>query len=244
MDNSYYTEVLDNLPFANAVDLYSRSGPRWFAYYLATWFQVRRLFGRPVLPRFAFRLHDRLDSVPRTDVPARALSRWTARIEQLHDIGFQELAYAVADIIGAKQSAVALFVDNDSNTIAVLEWIRMEGGQGIEEQVTLEFQSHVTGDRQIVTGLIAKEHLIFSDAVVPDYIDATFFPDTRPARYCYDQHQARLNLESVIPISLGTEIERYEETSLRMFNHFCQAGYIREISPRELQHVKTLSLPV
>lgn len=243
MSDDYYAEVLENLPLAKTVELFSRHLPRWMAYWLAIWFRIRYYVGRPVMPRYAFRLHERLVRMQREDMPARALSRWAPRFEQLRDLGFQELACSNGDVVGAKESAAVIFLDAPGSTIAILEWLRMEGGEGVEEQMTLEFQSYTREGGQWVTGIIAEVHIMLADALVPNYIDAAFFGDRLSAERCYERHQQRLDVGSALQFSTTSAIQHYEQQRLRLFEHVRNAGLLRKLSPRELDRVRRCSLP-
>ena len=243
MADDYYTEVLDNLPFATTVRLFEQHLPKWFAYGLAGWFRLRVRLGIPPKPRYASRWNSRFESQPREEMPARALSRWAPRLERLHDLGFSVCGWSKSETIGAKEEALALLLDRQGTTLAQLLWIRMIGGHGIEEQTPLSFTSYFADGSELMTMALPADQLMLTDAMVPEYVDARFLTNTVPVAKVYAKHCDQPSMKSALRFSSDEAVAKFEQQRICFFEHAKQAGFIRRLSLREVESVRGFSLP-
>ncbi len=239
----YYAEVLDAVPFSMTVDLMKRMLPSPLAYALAGWFRLRRLVGIPTKPRYGFGPVGSSTDLPRSQMPSRPMSRWAAKLERLADLGFRPVAFAVPDLIGAKEAASALFLDEAGTTFAVLEWQRLVGANGIQEVTPVEFDSYLADKSEVMTGLTAQEHLLFADAFKIDFVDQLFLADKISLKRGYEKHLQRIKDRQPIPCSLAAARDEHDRHSQLRFEAIMKLGLIRELSDREIAYVKQQKLP-
>lgn len=239
----YYTEDLEAVPFSMTVDLMKRMLPSPLAYSLAGWFRLRRLVGMPTKPRYGFGPVGSSTDMRRDQMPARPMSRWAAKLERLADLGFRPVAFAVPDLIGAKEAASALFLDAAGTTFAVLEWQRQVGANGIQEVTPIEFDSYLADKSEVMTGLAAQEHLLFAEAIKIDFVDQLFLADKISLKRGYEKHLQRINGRPSIPCSLAAARGEHDRHSQLRFDAIVNLGLIRKLSDREIAYVKQQKLP-
>lgn len=240
----YYTEVLDSIPFHMMVELMKRVLPAPVALGVAGFFRLKHVLGFPSKPQYAFGDVSTQSRLPKHEIPGRVLARWAGKMERLHDLGFQECAFAIPDMIGAKESAGALFIDEPGSTLATLEYHRMVGAQGIEEQTPLEFNSFLIDGSEIMTAMLAEEHLVLANAFPLDFVDQEYLPNTDSIRKVYAHHCERIRQQSerVIPRELAASEQL--ACNQRRFEAMLSKGVIRKISPREVASVREKQLPL
>ncbi|MGI9471505.1 MAG: hypothetical protein ACR2NZ_08240 [Rubripirellula sp.] len=242
--SEYYGEVLDSIPFSMTVDLMKRMLPSPLAYGIAGYFRLKYWIGLPSKPRYAFGPVSASQATEKEQMPARAMSRWAGKIERLRDLGFHECAFAVPDLIGAKESAGALLLDDQGSTFAVLEYHRMQGANGVEEQTVLEFNSYLANGSEFMTAMVAEEHLVLADAFPIDFVDQDFLADSVSIRKGYEHHLERMR--QFQPMTFRSEEASVEQRkhNQKRFDALLAMGVIRKLSPREIDHVRQQKLPI
>ncbi len=179
----------------------------------------------------------------REDMSPRALSRWARYIEQLDDLGFRELGYFKPDLIGAKEEAVALFLSENGHTLALLTWLRMNGANGIEEAMPVEFKSAKEDGNELSTTVMKEAHAVLADAIVPDYVEFEFMPHDTPLSRAYRRHCDRPGMETVKAASPQVAVEQYEQQRSRLFHHFVDIGLLRPATTSQLAMIQQCLLP-
>ncbi len=159
MAERYYVEELTAVPFGTMRRSLATAVPEPVAFALAAFFRMRGLLGWPLKPTHAVGGVGSELVVEADGLPPRAVSRWAPIIEQLRDLGFSPLKCSLGDVIGAKEQASIVLLDEPGSTIATLEWIRMRGGEGVAEKTPLEFNSYADRDPEIMTGFVPREDL-------------------------------------------------------------------------------------
>ena len=243
MSDEYYTDVIDSLPFATKVELFKRQMPRWLAFCMAAWFALWFFLGRVPRPRYAARWKSTFVNQLREEMPARALSRWAPRIERLGDLGFSVLGWSKSETIGAKQEAVVLLLNEQGTSLAQVLWIRMIGGHGIEEQTRASFTSFRSDGTELLTAALPDDQLMLTKVLVPDYVNGCFLADTVPVEKVYQQHSGRPDLDGTLKFSRDEALVQYEQYRVRFFQHARDAGFIRLLSPDEVEFTRGLDLP-
>lgn len=244
MAKEYYTDVVDNLPFSTTVQLYARHLPAWFAFCLAVWFRLRKWIGRSPKPTYGQAGPAQLVLQPTQQMPAPAQSRWARHFEILGDLGFRTLGCINNDTIGAKQESLTFLLHESGSTLVLLLWMRQgDGGSYAEEQTQIEFKSYNVDDTEIATLTLANKYMALAGIFNPDFIDMEVLSDRTPLDRVWKTHCDRPGMDAVIRMSHETAMRQYDEGRHRLFDYFIESGYLRQLTPHEVQHVSTLSLP-
>ena len=237
-NEEYYGEVLDSIPFSLSVNLMKQMLPAPLAYGIAGYFRMRHYLGLPTKPKYGFGPLGTSTELSADQMPPRPMSRWAAKMERLSDLGFHPLAFAVPDLIGAKESAAALFLDEAGSTFVVLEWQRMQGASGIEEQTSVEFDSYLSDGSEVMTGIVAEEHLVIADAFKMDFMDQLFLADTISLRRGYEGHLERMVDRQPMHFTAVNAKGEHEKHALRRFNYLLELGILKKLSEREIAYAK------
>ncbi|MFT5326167.1 MAG: hypothetical protein ACI8P0_004041 [Planctomycetaceae bacterium] len=239
MTGEFYVDSFDSLPFGKTVDLFSNQLPRWSAFVLAAWYRLRYWLGCPPKPEYATRWCDTFVSQPREDLPARALSRWAPYIEELRDLGFTEIAWSNSDTIGAKAEALIILLDETGTTLVLLLWMRMSSKGGyLEEQTSISLVSYYPDGRELMTGAIPRAQLTLVDTLTPDYVDARFLGIPIAIANLIQQHTERQEQNDILQFTPEGILAHYQKQVLRFFKHECEAGFLRPLSPHEVEYAK------
>lgn len=242
MAECYYTEEITAVPFRTMKRCLSATVPGPVALALAGFFRLRGILRWPLKPMYASGGPGSGQDVTRDDLPPRALSRWAPIIEQLSDLGFSPLRYTIGDVIGQKQQAVALLLDGPGSTIATLEWIRMRGGQGIEEKTPLELNSYDRDDPEIMTACLTKEDLVLVDLLQLDFVDVLALPNDLRLKEIYRRHLARTEGRSFCRMSPEAALKEHKTRSERRFRWALEQGFLRPLTASEVARVRELRL--
>lgn len=242
-NQEYYGEVLDSIPFSLSVNLMKQMLPAPLAYGIAGYFRLRHYLGIPTKPKYGFGPLGTSTVLPADQMPPRPMSRWAAKLEKLSDLGFRRIAFSVPDLIGAKESATALLLDESGSTFAVLEWMRMEGANGIEEQVPVEFDSYLMNGSEVMTGLVREEHLAIAGAFKMDFVDQLFLADDMSLKRGYESHLERIKKLQPMHFTPVNAKSEHEQHSLRRFNYLEELGILRKLTDREVAYVKQQRMP-
>jgi hypothetical protein len=242
MGNEYFVEDLGAIPFRLSVNTFKKFMPSVFAYPFAAYYRICDLIGWRSKPRYAFGTPESGTTVPPDELPARAMSRWAPILERLSDLGFRSVHFKIGDRIGARESAVALFLDGVGSTLATLEWFRIPGN-GIAEQTPLEFNSYGADDPETMTGMVAEEHMGLADMFKLDFVDSVFVSNKVRLERVYQQHQERIRGRSHYVLPLDLAAEEHTKRARRRFNWLLERRIIRQLSPAEIERVKQHRLP-
>ncbi len=250
----YYCEDLDAIPFGTMVSFLANTVPKPIAFGLMAYFRVRKWIGRSPLPGNGFGPIGSSHQLARQDMPARAMSRFAARLEQLSDLGFSPLKFAVSDLIGAKEAASVLLFNTEATTFATLEWFRMPGVGGIQERNLLELNSILATPTisqntdgtsrheilEVMTALAAVADLPLQDIVTFEDIDTVFLPDTVSPQKALANHIARLADRQLRIIS--DPLNEFQRLSQRRFDAMLARGLLRELRNDEICKIRELRL--
>ncbi|NUQ63342.1 MAG: hypothetical protein HUU20_12755 [Pirellulales bacterium] len=242
MAEHYYTEEITAVGYRTLLKGFSAVAPAPLALALAAFFRLRGLLRWPLKPMYASGGVGSEREVARDGLPPRALSRWAPIIEQLADLGFSPLRYSLADVIGQKQQAAALFLDGPGSTIATLEWIRMRGGQGIEEKTPLELNSYAREDPEIMTASVAKEDLMLGDLLQLDFVDTLLLPNHVRLDEVYRRHLARTEGRFFYRMTPEAALKEHRARTQRRFSWALEQGFVRPLTPAEVSRVRELQL--
>jgi hypothetical protein len=148
----------------------------------------------------------------------------------------------MADVIGAKEAVVALFLDSAGSTFAMLQWMKMQGAK-LEEQSPLEFNSFCHADPEIMTGMVHEEHLILAGVFQLDFVDQLIVSKELGVRRVYQQHLERIQRRSPIQFSLDQATYEFNKHGQRRFEWLLQRGFLRRLSERDINRVRQCRLP-
>lgn len=270
----YYGECIHAVPFHLMVDFLSQDLPRSIAWMVTASIRAKEWLGLGDLPASCSGPVGSDTRLPREQMPGRPMSRWSARLEVLGDLGFQPLAFAVGDHVGAKESASILLLDDGANNdganndganndgannddansgeagsgsvFALLEWFRMPGASGIEEQNLLELNSLITcsgGDSpyaeftELMTMVTPRKTLALSSVFIPKFVDASVLADSVSVKKAVQQHRKRCKNREIERIERERAIARYDSLSQGRFDWMLGQGLIRELKPTEVEKI-------
>src|SRR5687768_14967304 len=111
MAERYYAEEVTAVRFRTLKRCFSASLPGPVAGALAAWFRLRGILHLPLKATYGVAGLESASVVSRDALPPRAASQWAPKLEQLADLKFTPLRYAIADTIGEKQQANVLLLD-------------------------------------------------------------------------------------------------------------------------------------
>ncbi len=242
MAEAYYTEEITAVPYRTMKKCLSATVPSTVASVLAAFFRVRGILRWPLQPKYASGGPGSGRDAPREDLPSRALSRWAPILEQLGDLGFSPLKYSIGDVIGEKQQGMVLLLDSPGSTIATLEWIRMRGGQGIEEKAPLEFNSYAADDPEIMTASMAKEDLVLSELLKLDFVDTLLLPNHIRLKEVYHRHLVRTEGRMFYRMTPQAALKEHQTRSERRFRWALEQRLLRRLTSSEVDRVRMLRL--
>lgn len=234
----YYAEEITAIPYRTLRKGLSAKVPAPLAFALAGFFRLRGILRWPLRPAYAVGGPGSGRDVVRDALPPHALSRWAPIIEQLGDLGFSPLKYSIADVIGEKQQATAFFLDAPGSTIATVEWIRMRGGEGIDEKAPLEFNSYADDDPEIMTASVVEEDIAFSDLLNLEFVDVLVLPNHLRLKEIYHRHLARATGRSFYRMHPETALKEHRTRNERRFRWALQQGLLRPLTSEEVSQVR------
>ena len=240
----YYAEELSALPYWPLAKCMANSIPFPLAVAIAGVIRLRGLANWPLQPSYAKGPPGSARTVDAGQVPRKTAKSWAPLMEQLTALGFRPLIYAMTDVIGAYESASTILLDTSGTTLVVLEWIRMPGAKGVDEQTPFEFQSVSKADPQISTVIVKKEFIVLADALIPDYMLAKVIGDQMPVAEAYRLHQERIRLESPLAMTPESALKEHRERSRRFFDCMLQRKIIRKLTPAEIAAVRMKRIPL
>jgi hypothetical protein len=242
-NRDYYAEEITAMPFRPMMKLFSQMIPFPLAVGLAGFFLLRGLLRWPLKASYAGGPPGTGRTVSPEQVPRRPAEKWAPFFAQMKELGLRPIMYRVSDIIGAKEGATAMLLDPAGTTILTVEWMRMMGANGIEEQVTYEFNSYSQRDPEILTGAAAKEHLVLVDAIMPSFVDGVFLPIDSRVADIYRQHLERIRGKSPFAFTAESALTEHLSRSQRRFDDCVQRGILRKLDAAEIAAVRQKHLP-
>jgi len=238
MSERYFTEELTAVPFGTLKRAMSQGVPAWFAFCFAASTRLRGKLRWPLKPTYAVGGPGSERIVELDAMPPRAFSRWAPITEQFHDLGFQPLRYSIADVIGEKAHAAAIFLDKPGSTIATLEWIRMRGFRGFKERTPVELNSYADEDPEIMTAAANRGELVLAGMFQLEFVDMDFLSDRLSVEEVYEKHQARARGRPVYRMTPESALEEHEKRRDRRFARVLESGLMRPLSPVEIRRVR------
>lgn len=243
MADRYYTEDISAIPFRVMRKGMSQTVPSLIAWPFAAVLRLRGLLGKPLAASDGVGFPGSETSVLHNQLPARALSRWAPFLEQLADLGFQPVQFEISDTVGAKRQASSLFINRSGTTLATLVWIRMPGANELQEHTSLEFNSYAEADPEIVTHAVRKEFMAYTELINLDYLDMLSLDIVLPVQEIYEQHLSRIEGRRVYKMAPERALQVHVERSLRRFDRLLETGVLRELSPAEVQRLRSTPVP-
>lgn len=242
--DEYYGEVLDSVPFKITVGMFERMMPTPMAYLLAVYFRIRHYLRLSAKPRHAFGPVGSARIVTADQMPPRPMSRWAAKLETLKDLGFQVVSFGLPDLIGAKEGASVLLLDQPGTTFACIEWQRLESGGGeVTDLATVEFDSFCTDDPEVMTALVPQEHLAMADAFSIEFVDSLYLAEDNKLSDVYADHRKRFEARQPSHFTIEQAQTAFQERNLRRFEFVQKLGLVRRLKPKEVTYVRQQRLP-
>lgn len=242
MADGYFAEEITAVPFGTMRRSLATAVPEPIASLLAAFFRMRGVLGWPLKASYAVGGVGSELVVEPDILPPRAISRWAPIIEQLRDLGFTPLKYSIGDVIGEKEQASIVFLDEPGTTIATTDWIRMRGGEGIAEKTPLEFNSYAEDDPEIMTGFVPKEDLALAGMLTLDFVDSAMFPNHLPLGDVYRRHLARTESRPFYQMTHETALSEHRKRSERRFSWAVEQGLLRPLDPAEVARLQEMKL--
>lgn len=238
----YYCENLTAIPLSVLARGFAQSLPSPMAYCLATWFRVRGLLRWYHRPLYAMGEAAEARTVTAEAVMPLASSKLAPYLEQLSDLEFNVIAHRLPDIIGAREQCVLLLLHANGTIVATLEWMRMPGADGPQQEVVLELNSYGNSDPEILTGCTNPAHLVFAEMLKLSFVDSSFTSNQKPIRTLLQTHQRRVGSRQMHRMNCESAQAEHLKRAKRRFDSLCKAGLIRKLSSREVTAVRSLRL--
>jgi hypothetical protein len=238
MTNRYYTEEITAVPFRIIARTLRNSVPPLLAYALAALWRGRGLLRWPLSPLFATGEPGSKRVVESAQLPPRALFRMAGYMEQLLDLGFTPLEFALADVIGPRVRAFATYLAGDGRTIASLEWQFATGTNSIEEQCSYELNSFADADPEISTVALDPQALPFADLFRIEFVDLQVVSNELSMNEVHQLHQARIASRSCRQPSAAAALAELERRNARRFEWSQNRGYTRWLKPHEVERLR------
>jgi len=242
-DPTYYAEDFSVFPRRTMQKLFSPILPWPFDFGLACFFRARYYLGMPLGVTYAVGPWNTGRVVEFEELPSAAISKWAPYLERLRDLGYKPVTFVIPNMIGAKEHAVVFLLDSTGRTVALLEWLRMVGGSGIEEMVSLELDSYRDPASDILTGGVAKVGLPLSDEITMEGVDAEYFAieDTAVEKLDH-RHQQRIAGLDVFQMTPEIAIKESKVRSKERFEAMVKRGILRPLTPEEVVQVRACKL--
>ena len=235
--SDFYIEVFERLPFSTLVELYKQHVPRFLANGLVGWLKFRTALGFPQMPQYGFRWSPDFDWQSLDEMPAQALSRWAPLLERLEDLGFTLCGCAESEVIGSKQEATSLLMNESGIIMASLLWLKIS----TIEQTRLSFTSYRDDGTEIMTAELPETEQLISVSLTPEYVNLTYEPDTISPEKLYRVHCDRPQINEAISFSRETLLEHYRKQRIKLFDHTRKKEFVRSLTSREVAYLTSRS---
>ncbi|MDP6443715.1 MAG: hypothetical protein QGG36_03585 [Pirellulaceae bacterium] len=243
MADQYFAEEITAVPFRTLRRTFRELMPGWLATPLAAWMRFRGAIGWFPTATYAIGPVGSYRAVDKNDLPPYAAARMAPLLEQLLDLGFKPLLFAIGDTIGSKESAAAILLDLDGSTFACIEWFRIVGADGVEDCAPLELDSYCGAGDEVLTATVPKEHLVMADAFAIQFVDQSYLPTPIAVRRVYEQHKSRIANRGAQVFTAETALAEHEAHSQRRFDWLQQRGMLRPLPATAIPRIKQHKLP-
>lgn len=171
------------------------------------------------------------------ELPSAAVAKWAPILEQLRDLGFEPLRTCQDQTVGAKLHFGTTLYNPTGNAVAILEWTRMAGAGGFEENTPLELNAYIDGGPDIVTGVVRRQDIAMADLVQIESAEIVSFDNRRPLGELYAQHRERCAGKDVIAVGEENVEALVDARARQRFDELLQSGLLRELSPDEVKRL-------
>ncbi len=176
------------------------------------------------------------------ELPPGAISLWAPILEQLRDLGFQPLKCERMATVGTKLHCSTVLLNQPGNTTAILEWTRMMGAKGIEENTPLEFNSYVDDAPDVVTGVVRKVDVPMSEMLQLESVEMISLENNRPLAESYQQHRQRCEGRHVLRLSEENALQVVRDRGQQRFEALLESGILCELSSAEVDRLREMDL--
>lgn len=244
----YFTEELTAMKYGTVVRGLTGSGaPALVSHFLAITCSVRRVCRWPFkatygLPQPTAGPGGSLARarVEEHEVPGRARAKWAPMLEQLYDLRFEVLYYSLANAIGYRHQATVALIDRMRSTVALVEWNRLPGANGVEENVSVEFDSYGDRDPEVMTASCNPEHMGFSEAFQLDFVNMEFLSNKFGLQHAYSTHTGRIKHGSFFQMTPEAAVEEHERRTQRRFEAMIELGLLRPLKIAEQRELSSV----
>ena len=237
VSGEYFTEDPTILGFHKLYKMMNRELPRPVAFIVASILRVRGFAGWPLQAMDAFGPVGSDASITFDQIPAPAMAAWAPVIEQLRDLKFEPIQFAIANVIGRKRKMESLWIDVAGTTLATLEWTRMPGAHGIEENVHVELNSYGSDDPEITTMWLSPKHLLEFDLFDLPFVEIQSVSNRKPLRIAFEMHLDRIVGRDFQLLTNENDVAEHLLRSKRRFDALLKQGLLRRISPQEIHRL-------
>ncbi len=242
MDVRYYSDDSARMPFGILVKSISSQVPQPWAWLVAAEIRIRCMFGKKRRPPYGVGFPGTERVVSPSDLPAPAIARWAPILEQLRDLGFEQLKCEIAQIVGVKLSCSVTLLDRPGSTVAILEWSRLNGPGGMVEITPLELDSYREDAPDIVTGVVRKIHVPTAGMIKLDSVEMINLDNTRPLAQRYQEHRNRCQGKTVKQLTINGALEIIRDRAQTRFDGLLKSGILRELNPQEIEELRQADL--
>ncbi len=233
----FYTEEPTGLSFDRLYKAMNRELPWPIAYVVALVLRGRGLIGWPLQPMDAFGPVGSEMRISFEQIPPTAMSAWAPVIEQLRDLKFEPIEFAIADMIGQKRKVESLWIDEVGTTLVTLEWMRMPGATGVEENVAVEFNSYGLDDPEITTMWLSPKHMFDFDLFDLPFVEIEQESSRKPLSDAYQRHLSRITRRDFQYLTDENDVAEHLQRSERRFQALLDQGLLRRISQQEIDRL-------
>jgi hypothetical protein len=238
----YYCEELTAVPFRVLSRGLAQTLPIPIAYCLAAIFRMRGMVRWYLSPSYGMGQASAARIVAAEELSLRAWSKWAPFLEQLRDLEFKVIAHRLPDVIGAREQCILLLLHSSGTIVATLEWMRVPGVPGPQEEVVLEFNSYGDRDPDILTGCTNPAHLIYADMFKLSFVDSYFMSNQLPIRTLLQAHRQRVGSRVMYCMNCESAQAEHQCRANRRFDWLLNSGLLRQLSAREIEAVRKRKL--
>lgn len=236
MDNKYFIEDLDRIPISAMTGVFKANGvPGWLAVLILSMQRIKARLGFPALAQYGTAKSREVQPVDRSEMPEQAIVAWSPYLEQFQDAGFRRVGWLRAKTIGDKEEARAIFINDQGNTLGMLEWLRISTIQ----QVHYSMNSIGTDESEIISAVIKDHNPLLEPYIVPPYVAFMHVTSTVNVKGTYAMHQQRIANYSLNPLRNDNWAILYQSQSDRLFDFLRKKKILRELTPREIARLRT-----
>ncbi|TWT78213.1 hypothetical protein Pla123a_10030 [Posidoniimonas polymericola] len=235
----YYAEDISKVPYkllrgALAKQLGIVAGPVAFAFRLAGRFGLR------LPPNCGVGFPGTDVEVDPSELPAAAVAKWAPLLEQLADLGFEPLRVRKSRVVGMKLQYAATLYQPRHGCVAILEWMRMQGAEGLEENTPLEFDSYCERGPDVMTGMVRREDVPLGAMFQLADVEIENHDNRGPLAERLARHRERCRGRDVIPLHADNVGPLIDDRANRRFGALMESGLLRELSEQEVERLRSI----